>query len=99
MVNDLVFRWPKPLFFMVLEAHGGWCQPTPSAPVPVRLGVFYVPFGTTCSDLGSLNRFFSGKRSGQGCGRCASRSVGKPNVVGTILPSNSYWNLKLFLPI
>ena len=22
MVNNLVFRWPKPLFFMVLEAHG-----------------------------------------------------------------------------
>ena len=22
MVNDLVFRWPKPLFFMVLGAHG-----------------------------------------------------------------------------
>ena len=22
MVNDLVFRWPKPLFFMVLVAHG-----------------------------------------------------------------------------
>ena len=23
MVNNLVFRWPKPLFFMVLRAHGG----------------------------------------------------------------------------
>ena len=22
MVNNLVFRWPKPLFFMVLGAHG-----------------------------------------------------------------------------
>ena len=22
MVNDLVFRWPKPLFFMVLGAYG-----------------------------------------------------------------------------
>ena len=22
MVNNLVFRWPKPLFFMVLVAHG-----------------------------------------------------------------------------
>ena len=22
MVNNLVFRWPKPLFFMVLRAHG-----------------------------------------------------------------------------
>ena len=22
MVNNLVLRWPKPLFFMVLEAHG-----------------------------------------------------------------------------
>ena len=22
MVNNLVFRWPKPLFFMVLWAHG-----------------------------------------------------------------------------
>ena len=25
MVNNLVFRWPKPLFFMVLGAHGSWC--------------------------------------------------------------------------
>ena len=24
MVNNLVFRWPKPLFFMVLGAHGIW---------------------------------------------------------------------------
>ena len=23
MVSNLVFRWPKPLFFMVLGAHGG----------------------------------------------------------------------------
>ena len=22
MVNNLVFRWPKPVFFMVLGAHG-----------------------------------------------------------------------------
>ena len=22
MVNNLVFRWPKPFFFMVLGAHG-----------------------------------------------------------------------------
>ena len=22
MVNNMVFRWPKPLFFMVLGAHG-----------------------------------------------------------------------------
>ena len=22
MVNNLVFRWPRPLFFMVLGAHG-----------------------------------------------------------------------------
>ena len=22
MVNNLIFRWPKPLFFMVLGAHG-----------------------------------------------------------------------------
>ena len=29
MVNNLVFRWPKPLFFMVLGAHGrvfGWVR-------------------------------------------------------------------------
>ena len=24
MVNNLVFRWPKPLFFMVLGAHGSF---------------------------------------------------------------------------
>ena len=24
MENNLVFRWPKPLFFMVLGAHGSW---------------------------------------------------------------------------
>ena len=24
MVNNLVFRWPKPLFFMVLGAHGSY---------------------------------------------------------------------------
>ena len=41
MVNNLVFRWPKPLFFMVLGAHGRYsiaalpstslvgCQDTP----------------------------------------------------------------------
>ena len=26
MVNHLVFRWPKPLFFMVLGAHGMYIQ-------------------------------------------------------------------------
>ena len=26
MVNNLVFRWPKPLIFMVLGAHGSWCS-------------------------------------------------------------------------
>ena len=25
MVNNLDFRWPKPLFFMVLVAHGIYC--------------------------------------------------------------------------
>ena len=25
MVNNLVFRWPKPLFFMVLGAYGIYC--------------------------------------------------------------------------
>ena len=25
MVSILVFRWPKPLFFMVLGAHGNIC--------------------------------------------------------------------------
>ena len=24
MLNNMVFRWPKPLFFMVLEAHGSY---------------------------------------------------------------------------
>ncbi len=24
MVNNLVFKWPKPLFFMVSGAHGRW---------------------------------------------------------------------------
>ena len=24
MVNNLVFKWPKPLFFMVLGAHGSY---------------------------------------------------------------------------
>ena len=27
MVNNLVFRWPKPLFFMVLGAHGIYTWP------------------------------------------------------------------------
>ena len=27
MVNNLVFRWPKPLFFMVLGAHGIYTLP------------------------------------------------------------------------
>ena len=27
MVNNLVFRWPKPLCFMVLGAHGRWWSP------------------------------------------------------------------------
>ena len=29
MVNNLVFRWPKPLFFMVLGAHGIFWVSTP----------------------------------------------------------------------
>ena len=29
MVNNLVFRWPKPLFFMVLGAHGIYIKTIP----------------------------------------------------------------------
>ena len=29
MVNNLVFRWPKPFFFMVLGAHGTYTQIIP----------------------------------------------------------------------
>ena len=32
MVNNLVFKWPKPLFFMVLGVHG-------------RYFIFLIPFG------------------------------------------------------
>ena len=48
MVNNLVFRWSKPLFFMVLGAHGMYMYAYPHLP--------FVPyiFGTTGRSLPNI---------------------------------------------
>ena len=48
MVNNLVFRWPKPLFFMVLGAHGGLLKTKFVIQACFRGGIFhssvFIPF-------------------------------------------------------
>ena len=68
MVSNLVFRWPKPLFFMVLGAHGiyiimvcTWtfqfgCQMIPLRRVSIRT----IPIGC----------FFNGTPNWKGAGCC-----------------------------
>ena len=83
-----------PLIYFIIKPvrsrslYFGWCQLSTnpySAPViPCEARCFKVPLATRCLRPTAAEPIFSGKRSGQGCGRCASRSVGKPNVVGTI---------------
>ena len=43
MVNDLVFRWPKPLLFMVLGAYGRISTPVSGAIAPTILDPFSPP--------------------------------------------------------
>ena len=49
MVNNLVFRWPKPLFFMVLGAHGSVMSFILAKDVATKKNVVDVFFGTLTS--------------------------------------------------
>ena len=56
MVNNLVFRWPKPLLFMVLGAYGRVSTPISGAIAPTILDPFSPRFKWGDPDLGNPSR-------------------------------------------